>query len=204
MPPLGCRLMESLLTEAASRKDVKSLIIRLNFLSASEDKSDKEVFELAKKYFPEQVSKYSSYQDLQSFLQPEQSHDRDVLLKTGQQCNETLSQYFKRMKFIVSAYFDEEELSCKEFVSVFSNGIHESIREQVLEKLLASFTSLPSLYRNLKSMLSAMEAILVDFNNQGKCRWVRPRNFCYSCRKKTAIPVNPYDLDDVEECLDDM
>lgn len=196
--------MESLLTEAASRKDIKSLIVRLNFLSASEDKPDEELFELAKKYMPGQVSKYSSYQELQAFLQPEQSDDRDVLLKTGQQCNETLSQYFKRLKFIASAYFDEEELCCKEFVSVFSDGIHESIKERVLEKLSASFASLPSLHRKLKSMLPAMEAILVDFNNQGKCRWVRPRNFCHGCQKKNAIPVNPYDLDDIKECLDDM
>lgn len=196
--------MDSLLAEAAKQKNVKSLIVRLNFMQAAEEKSDEDLFELAKKYMPEQCDGYSSFQDAQVLLKPEQSDDRDVLLKTGQQCNEALTQYFKRIKFIASAYFDEEELSSKEFVTIFSDGIHESIKEKVLEKLSASFASLPSLHRKLKSMMPEMEAILVDFYKQGKSRWIRPRNFCHCCRKKNALPVNPYDLDDIEECLDDM
>ncbi len=189
--------MESLLLQAGERDDLSSFKTRLMFLSVVEKKSDDELLVLARKCLPNSLGSadFWSIEEL-ALLDSDSTKSREELFVTGQKCNETVRQYLKRLKYVATVYYDKDELTSKQFIDAFFAGIHDSIREKVLEKLkprISSFTG------SLKAIFPLIEEAVCEFSNQGRGAWNRPRNFCFCCEVKRC----PLELDDLEECLDE-
>lgn len=167
-------------------------------MSTVEKRSDEEILKLARTCLPKSAgaAQFASFEELLAQLDPEKNKSREELLATGQQCNETLKQYFKRIKFVVTAYYDKDEITTEAFIAAFYAGIHPSIKEKVLERLQLQISRMSG---TLKTVLPLVEEAVSNFSNQGKGNWSRPRNFCFSCEVKRG----PLDLDDIEECLDE-
>lgn len=191
--------MESLLQQAGERDDARSFATRLLFMSAVEKRSDQDLLQLARKHIPKSTGTFegSTLEELLSHLNPDKGKERDELLRKGQQCSETLTQYLKRIKFIANAYYDEGEISSKEFIGIFLKGIHQSIKEKVVGKIGVRILRLSG---SLPHVLPFMEEIVGEYSNTCKSTWIRPRNTCFQCTTKRS----PIDLDELEESLEDI